>query len=56
MLAYDVVQILQVAGAIRPPLDEILIFATSLSIVVPFVLAKWTGAQRAARGRESLTR
>ena len=37
-LAYDVVQILQVVGALRFPLDEILIFGTSLCIVVPFVL------------------
>lgn len=37
-VAYDVVQILQVAGAIRFPLDEILIYGTSLCIVVPFVL------------------
>ena len=37
-LAYDVVQILQVAGLLRFPLDEILIYGTSLCIVVPFVL------------------
>ena len=37
-IAYDVVQILQVAGALRFPLDEILIYATSLCIVVPFIL------------------
>ena len=37
-LAYDVVQILQVAGAVRFPADEILIYGTSLCIVVPFVL------------------
>jgi hypothetical protein len=36
--AYDVVQILQVAGALRFPYDEILIYGTSLCIVVPFVL------------------
>jgi hypothetical protein len=36
-VAYDVVQILQVLGVVRFPLDEILIFGTSLSIVVPFV-------------------
>lgn len=36
--AYAVVQILQVAGALRFPLDEILIYGTSLCIVVPFVL------------------
>ena len=37
-VAYDVVQILQVVGVLRFPLDEILIYATSLCIVVPFVL------------------
>jgi hypothetical protein len=38
-IAYDVVQILQIVGALRFPLDEILIFGTSLCIVVPFLLA-----------------
>lgn len=37
-VAYDVVQILQVAGVLRFPLDEILIYGTSLCIIVPFVL------------------
>ncbi len=37
-VAYDVVQILQVAGVLRFPAAEILIYATSLCIVVPFVL------------------
>lgn len=37
-VAYDVVQILQVVGVLHFPLDEILIFGTSLCIVVPFVL------------------
>jgi hypothetical protein len=37
-LAYDVVQILQVLGAVRFPLDEILIYSTSLCIVVPLIL------------------
>jgi uncharacterized protein (TIGR03382 family) len=37
-VAYDVVQLLQVAGKLRFPLDEILIYGTSLCIVVPFVL------------------
>ena len=37
-VAYDVVQILQVVGALHFPLDEILIFGTSLCIIVPFVL------------------
>ena len=37
-VAYDIVQILQVAGVLRFPLAEILIYGTSLCIVVPFVL------------------
>lgn len=37
--AYDVVQILQVVGVLHFPADEILIFGTSLCIVIPFVLA-----------------
>jgi hypothetical protein len=37
-VAYDVVQVLQIAGLLRFPLDEILIYGTSLCIVVPFVL------------------
>ena len=37
-IAYDVVQILQITGALRYPLDEILIYGTSLGIVVPFLL------------------
>ena len=37
-VAYDLVQILQVAGGLRFPADEILIYGTSLCIVVPFIL------------------
>jgi hypothetical protein len=37
-VAYGVVQILQVAGMLRFPTDEILIYGTSLCIVVPFLL------------------
>src|SRR5689334_18528751 len=37
-IGYDIVQLLQVAGVLRFPLDEILIYAASLAIVVPFVL------------------
>ena len=37
-VAYLVVQILQIVGVLRFPFDEILIFGTSLCIVVPFVL------------------
>lgn len=38
VLAYDVVQVLQIVGVLRFPLDEILIYGTSLCIVVPFIL------------------
>ena len=37
-VAYGLVQILQVAGVLRFPADEILIYGTSLCIVVPFIL------------------
>lgn len=37
-LSYDVVQVLQVVGVLAFPLDEILIYGTSLCIVAPFVL------------------
>lgn len=37
-LFYGIVQILQVVGAFQFPLDEILIYGTSLCIVIPFVL------------------
>jgi hypothetical protein len=37
-VAYDVAQLLQVAGMLRFPADEILIYGTSLCIVVPFIL------------------
>jgi hypothetical protein len=37
-VAYDVVQILQVVGVLHFPLDDLLIFGTSLCILVPFVL------------------
>lgn len=37
-LAFDIVQILQIAGVVSYPLDEILIYGTSLGIVVPFLL------------------
>lgn len=39
MVAYCVVQLLQVAGVLRFPLDGQLIFGTSLCIVFPFLLA-----------------
>ena len=37
-VAFVVVQILQVAGILRFPADEILIYGTSLGIVAPFIL------------------
>lgn len=37
-VAFVVVQLLQLVGVLRFPLDEILIYGTSLCIVVPFVL------------------
>jgi heme/copper-type cytochrome/quinol oxidase subunit 4 len=37
-VAYAVVQLLQVAGMLRFPFDEILIYGTSLCIVIPFIL------------------
>ncbi len=37
-VAYGVVQILQIAGMLQFPADEILIYGTSLCIVVPFML------------------
>jgi len=37
-VAFVFVQILQVAGLLRFPADEILIYGTSLCIVVPFIL------------------
>lgn len=38
VIAFDVVQILQIVGVLSFPLDEILIYSTSLCIVIPFVL------------------
>jgi len=38
VVSYDVVQILQLVGVLQFPVDEILIYGTSLCIVVPFML------------------
>ena len=38
-IGYDVVQILQIVGSLKFPLDAILIYAFSLGIPVPFLLA-----------------
>lgn len=37
-VAYVVVQLLQIVGLLRFPFDEILIYGTSLCIVIPFIL------------------
>ena len=39
MVAYCIVQLLQVAGVLHFPLDGLLIYGTSLCIVLPFLLA-----------------
>ena len=36
-VAYSLVQILQLVGVVQFPLDEVLIYGTSLCIVIPFV-------------------
>ena len=36
--AYVIVQLLQLAGVLNYPVDEILIYTTSLCIVIPFIL------------------
>jgi hypothetical protein len=38
-IAYCIIQFIQVYGTIQYPLDEILIYGSSLCIVIPFVLA-----------------
>jgi len=38
-LGYDIVQILQIAGCVKFPLDAIFIYAFSLGIPVPFLIA-----------------
>jgi hypothetical protein len=38
-ISYCIVQLLQVAGVLRFPLDEIMIYGSSLLIVIPFVLS-----------------
>lgn len=37
-VSYVIVQLLQIAGVLHFPLDEILIYGTSLCIVIPFVM------------------
>jgi hypothetical protein len=55
VVAYDLVQILQVAGVLRFPLDEILIYGTSLCIVVPLVLEFLALHHLTARGGQFWT-
>jgi len=38
VVAYDVVQVLQIVDVLRFPLDEIFIYGTSLCIVIPLIL------------------
>ncbi len=38
VIAFVIVQLLQVAGVLKYPLDEVLIYGTSLCIVIPFLL------------------
>jgi uncharacterized protein (TIGR03382 family) len=52
---YDVVQVLQIAGVLRFPLDEILIYGTSLCIVVPFILEMLAFHHLAARDKQFWT-
>jgi hypothetical protein len=52
---YDVVQILQIAGVLRFPLDEILIYGTSLCIVVPFILEMLAFHHLTARDKQFWT-
>jgi hypothetical protein len=54
-VAFDVVQILQIVGVLRFPLDEILIYGTSLCIVVPFVLEMLAFHYLTARDRQFWT-
>jgi heme/copper-type cytochrome/quinol oxidase subunit 4 len=52
---YDVVQVLQIAGVLRFPLDEILIYGTSLCIVVPFILEMLAFHHLTARDKQFWT-
>jgi heme/copper-type cytochrome/quinol oxidase subunit 4 len=54
-MGYVAVQISQVAGALRFPLDEILIYGTSLCIVVPFVLEMVALHHLTPRGKQFWT-
>jgi heme/copper-type cytochrome/quinol oxidase subunit 4 len=54
-VAYDVVQILQVLGLLHFPLDEILIYGSSLCIVVPFILEMLSFHYLAAKEKQFWT-
>jgi hypothetical protein len=54
-VGYGAVQILQVAGVLRFPLDEILIYGTSLCIVVPLLLEMLSLHYLTARDRQFWT-
>jgi heme/copper-type cytochrome/quinol oxidase subunit 4 len=51
-VAYVVVQLLQAVGIVRFPTDEILIYGTSLCIVVPFILEMLAFHHLTAPGRQ----
>jgi hypothetical protein len=55
VVAYDVVQILQIVGVIQFPIDEILIYGASLCIVVPFVLEMLSFHYLTARDKQFWT-
>ena len=52
---YDLVQILQIAGVLRFPLDEILIYGTSLCLVVPFILERLAFPHLTSRDKQFWT-
>ena len=54
-VAFVVVQLLQLVGMLRFPLDEILIYGTSLCIVVPFILEVVALHHLTARDRQFWT-
>lgn len=54
-VGYVVVQILQVAGVLRFPFDEVLIYGASLCIVIPFVLEMLSLHYLTARNKQFWT-
>lgn len=54
-IAYDVAQVLQLTGVLHWPVDEILIYGTSLCIVVPFLLEMLAFHHLTARDRQFWT-